>query len=153
MVNKRGKQRIILLEDDFLYESYLRDKILNSIRGVIVEEVETESLFVEKLKGYQKSPPSLIIMDTMLPWDLPGPTNKEAPKEISEDGVRKAGFRCLQRLQAHKKTESIPVIICSVLPKDELSEEISTLKKQAIFVSKSDVDEILDAAKELLGKK
>ena len=99
-----------------------------------VKRVVTELEFRNRFEEIATDNPSLILMDIMLRW-----TNKhnlvEPPKDVEERGFYRAGLRCEKMLANDDRTNRIPIIIYSVLGKEDLEDEYQP-RPQVKYVDK-----------------
>lgn len=130
------KRRIIVVEDDFLFEEYITQKITRVLGDVSIQTITTEVQFLNALPEIVVTPPDAIIMDCMLPWENPTPNPEPRPKDVEKEGVTRAGIRCLMLLKKHNI--SVKTMLFSALPEEELEDELSRLPGNVKFQSKND---------------
>lgn len=123
------KKRILLVEDDQslqeLYEINLKDKEYEVIKASNGQEALAKAV---------DEKPDLILLDIMLP-------------EID-------GFSVLDILKKTPKTQSIPIIILTVLSDRETREKCQSYEIEDFFVkSESTIPQILERIKEILKEK
>lgn len=120
------KMRILIVEDDKLQFETIRKAISVSpyLGGAKVERIVTELEFREKFENIAAHNPTAILMDVMLKW-----TTKNhwvaPPQEVDEQGFFRAGLRCERLLAQDERTREIPVIIYSVLGKEDLEDDFT----------------------------
>ncbi len=117
--------KILIVEDDHLQSEWLESEIKEEFNGVNVSIIETELEFKTKVAQIVLERPNLILMDIMLRWTNPSVEMSRPPEEIELAGIYDAGFRCHELLSMHNLEKDIPVILYSVLDKEDLN---STLK-------------------------
>lgn len=124
------KKYILIVEDDNLQFDAIQKSISQSeyLAGSEIERVITELEFREKFEEIAARNPTVILMDIMLKWTS---KNKwvEPPPEVKEHGFFRAGLRCEKMLAADKRTQNIPVIIYSVIDREELEADFSPRSK------------------------
>jgi len=116
---------IVLVEDDPTPAKNLHKKLSDEFSRGQVKRIRTEREFRSHLDEFSGKPPDVIVLDVMLPW-----TDTEnlvpAPKDVYEEGVYRAGFRCI-KLLADKITTRIPCIVYTVLARSALDKEFNAL--------------------------
>lgn len=140
--------KILLVEDDYLYEEFVTQKIREVRRNTTIQVIVTESDFRNSLDDIVNHPPDAIIMDCMLPWENPKPNPSDRPQEVEQEGVTRAGIRCIGLLR--DKGVSVETILFSALPEEELKDEINALPRSVTFQSKN--TDILPFLKKVLSE-
>src|SRR5580658_739117 len=130
---------IVLLEDDPDWESQARAALEWAFAETLqLELIETESQFVEELENgaFVRRPPDLFVIDVMLPWDIPGPRMRPAPKGVSEDGFYRAGVRCQRRLAEISGLAQVPVVFWTIVAQDDIFRDILKWPPNVIYLLK-----------------
>lgn len=128
---------ILVVEDDHLQLRWVVSELQQEFPNAEINEIRTEYEFNTKLTKIAKSQPDIILMDIMLPWTEPSPEMPEAPYEVEEQGFYRAGFRCQKLLNENEKTRDIPILLYTVLSKDDLKTEIDSLSPNVMHLQKS----------------
>ena len=148
--------KIFIVEDDHLQYSWVKDKIEqdHALQGkVTIERISTESEFHERFEEIAANLPALIILDVMLRWRNPGPKVIPMPSEVKEGGFYRAGLRCESMLANDQRTNQIPVIIYTILSKEDLGNEIPK-RINVTFLSKdSDLQPFIHAVRKVILEK
>jgi len=130
--------KVLIVEDDYLYALSLKVQFEHEFREVEIFLIKSEKQFREDLKAIEEFAPDLIILDVMLRWMNAPHNTSSIPKDVEEMGSYRAGFRCLKSLSESHVFKDTPIIIHSVLGKDELQGELSNLPMN-VFVSEKDI--------------
>lgn len=131
---------ILIVEDDILQADAIEDSLRQNFNQVEVKRISSESEFREKLSSLKTKSLDVILLDVMLRWAEPTPEMKEPPLEVEQQGFYRGGMRCLNLLLASPETRSIPVIVYSVLGRDDVNSEIDQVPPHVLFLQK-DSDE------------
>lgn len=115
---------ILIVEDDKLQFETISNSILENraLYKLEIKRIVTELEFRERFEEIATDKPAAILMDVMLRWTT---KNRlvEPPKEVEENGFYRAGLRCEKMLAADSRTKNIPIMIYSVLGKDDLEDD------------------------------
>jgi CheY-like chemotaxis protein len=116
----------LIVEDDKRQFSYIKNGIKQGryFSESRIERIATEWEFIEKFESIAREKPDVILLDVMLRWTDPGPDMTLPPADIAEEGFFRAGARCEQRLAVDPRTRDIPVIVYSILEKEDFEDEI-----------------------------
>lgn len=135
---------ILVVEDDHLQEGPLVDEINDAFPGSRVKSIYTEREFREELTGLHSEAPDLVIMDVMLRWADPRPNSPDPPEEVVRDGFYRAGLRCAELIAGDDELRTIPVILYTILEKDDLEREGNRLPANVTYIRKSaDLDALM----------
>lgn len=135
---------IVVVEDDHLQEGPLIDQINDTFPCGRVKSIYTEHEFREQLTELHREIPDLVIMDVMLRWADPRPGNADPPEEVAREGFYRAGLRCAELIAADDKLRAVPVILYTILEKDDLERQGKPLPANVTYVRKStDLDVLL----------
>lgn len=117
---------ILIVEDDRLQYNFIKNALgsAEAFPQARLERIVTESEFQKKFEAIATDKPDVIIMDIMLRWTDPAPDMELPPPDIATQGFFRAGVRCEKMLAEDERTKDIPVIIYSVLEKEDLEGEI-----------------------------
>lgn len=131
---------ILIVEDDILQAEALEDSLRRNFNQVEINKIGSESELREKLGLLKNESLDLILLDVMLRWAEPTPEIKEPPLEVEQQGFYRGGMRCLKLLLESPEMRTIPVIVYSVLGRDDVEEEIDQAPPHVLFLQK-DSDE------------
>ena len=135
---------ILVVEDDHLQEGPLVDEINDAFPDGRVRSIYTEREFREELTGLHREAPDLVIMDVMLRWADPRPNSPDPPEEVACDGFYRAGLRCAELIAGDDELRTIPVILYTILEKDDLEREGKRLPANVTYIRKSaDLDALM----------
>ena len=112
------KLKILLVEDDYIQRSNVREAIENAIDA----DVETKSTEWEFQRDFEKiadAPPQVAVLDVMLRWADPDANMPLPPEEVTKN-PEQAGLRCANRLLDDERTRGVKVILYSVLAEEDL---------------------------------
>jgi CheY-like chemotaxis protein len=140
---------ILVVEDDHLQQGPLVDEISDAFPNSRVKSIYTEHEFRKQLTTLRTEVPDLVIMDVMLRWADPGPNNTEPPQEVVRESFYRAGLRCAEMIAADDALRAVPVILYTILEKDDLERQGKPLPPNVIYVRKStDLDVLLRKVRE-----
>jgi CheY-like chemotaxis protein len=135
--------RIILVEDDNWQSQWIFSHLKKSLK-TIPEQIFTEHEFQRNFESYKENRPDVVIMDVMLPWTEADEDMEPRPPNVIEEGAYRAGFRCRELLASDEKTKNIPVILYTVLDKNDLESELEGLPENVVFLLKdSDAEPLI----------
>ena len=139
--------RILVVEDNEQQGEWLRLKLQELYKFMVVQHVRTESEFHALVQDFRANPPALAIIDMMLRWSDPAPDIPKPPPEVNDDG-RRAGLRCIQMLRADPTSAMVPIIISTVM--EDIDFEDGELPDDVPLVTKSDSDHLFQRIREAL---
>jgi len=144
--------KIVIVEDDYLQAEGVREALDAAFPGAKIDRIATELEFSDRLDELRGEIPDVVVMDVMLRWTDPEPEMRYPPDAIRRAGPSRPGFRCRKLLQQHERTRNIPVILYTVLSRDDLDRDLKMLGSDAVeFVAKdSDFTELIQRIRELL---
>lgn len=128
---------ILIVEDDHLYADWLQSVLEKHFRGAEFRRIGTESEFRNGIGEIAAHPPDIVILDIMLRWTRPSPNMPPMPSEIDEEGFYRAGFRCERLLREHEATKNTPVILYTVLEKNDLKKDLVHQTSNVVHLGKS----------------
>lgn len=142
---------ILIIEDDKLQFETLSKSILENraLSKYEIKRIITELEFRERFEEIASDNPAAIVMDIMLRWTT---KNRlvEPPKEIEDEGFYRAGLRCEKLLASDERTKNIPIIIYTVLGKEDLEQEYEP-RPQVKYVDKDfnswEIEKVIRGAK------
>src|SRR5208283_1575579 len=108
--------RVLLVEDDHVQRNYVRQALEDGLRAS-VETKTCEWEFRRDFEVVASCPPDAAVLDVMLRWASPSSERAEPPEESTP---YHAGLRCARRLKEDPRTESVKVVLYSVLPKEDI---------------------------------
>ncbi len=143
--------RILLVEDDYLEAGQIRDLLTEHYLNVDLIDVSTEVGFIEVLPALEESPPDLVIMDVMIPWQGRS-ASLVAPPEEEPRSALNAGIRLLAKLQESHRLKSVPVIIHSARAWHDVESDLATMPDHVMFVHKGSAPlELMVVLRALMG--
>ena len=128
---------ILVVEDDHLQEGPLVEQLDDSFPDCRIDIVCTERDFRDRLSGLRNAAPDLVVMDTMLRWADPKPDSAEPPDEVVEEGFYRAGLRCVDLMAGDDKLKDVPVILYTILEKEDLERQGKRLPANITYMRKS----------------
>lgn len=131
---------VLIVEDDRPQAEAIHEMLARSFMDVEVSKIITESEFRDKFGSLKLDSFDLILLDVMLKWAEPSLNMRKPPPEIEREGFYRGGVRCLKMLLASPEMQSIPIIIYSVLGRDDLRVELQKVPAHVLFLQK-DFDE------------
>ena len=135
--------KVLIVEDDHLYAHHLKLLFEDVFREVEIFLITSEKQFREDFKAIEDFTPDLVILDVMLRWMTPPLNMSSIPRDGSATGFYRAGFRCLKLLIQSQVLKDTPVIIHSVLEKDEFQEELGNLPMNVFASDKHQLNDSL----------
>ena len=127
--------KIRLIEDDHIQAEVICGDLDREFKTEVAL-IRTENEFRNCLSVLEKDPPDVFIIDVMLRWEDPKPNFEMPPEEVREGGFYRAGLRCAKLLSGNRQMANIPVILYSVLEKEDLEHELGTLPPNITFLTK-----------------
>ncbi len=115
--------KIMVVEDDYLQADWIQQKLELEIPGSKVKTISTECQFRDYFNIIISDPPDVIVMDVMMRWTDPDPEMRPAPHEVVQGLFFRAGLRCIKLLAEDQRTNKIPVILYTILGKNDLEDE------------------------------
>ena len=128
--------KIILVEDDHMQSTPLIRIIKQRIPDAKILLFETELAFKNFLSSNTDRKPNVFIIDIMLRWTDPSPDMVKMPPEVTSGGIYLAGFRCQEAIYNIVELKNVPIILITMLDKEDLKNEIRNLPKNVTFFSK-----------------
>jgi CheY-like chemotaxis protein len=112
---------ILIVEDDEPQFNLVKSGLerIRALSADRIERIATELEFQKKFDELAENKPDVIIMDVMLRWTNP---MREMPP--SPGDMDRAGIRCEKMLANNNKTKDIPVILYTVLSRDDLKDDL-----------------------------
>lgn len=125
---------IVLIEDDEIQAASIVRQIKKAFPEQSVRLLTTEHAFREAFDDLAADPPSIFVIDVMLRWTTPAPKMPDRPEEVRREGTNRAGFRCKTIIEADSRTRHVPVVLYTVLGKDDLRGELDEIRD--VYVQK-----------------
>ena len=139
--------RLVLVEDDPLQEESIQET-LESELDAEVTCIQTERDFMLRLHDLVVLPPDAVIMDVMMRWTDPEPGMAPAPSEVTDV---MGGVRCLRALRQHPATAGVPVVLYTVLEKQDLEGYGLDDEDAVTWQRKGDPQALVDEIKRVTG--
>jgi CheY-like chemotaxis protein len=133
----------MIVEDDHFQADFLEGSLKRNFEEIEVDRITTENEFRARFAEIERAPPDLVTLDIMLRWADPEPGMREPPKQVLSDGFYRAGLRCLRSLLESQQTRKVPVIIYSVLNREDLTTEIKEAPPNVLYLQKDSDDQQL----------
>jgi predicted nucleotide-binding protein len=93
------------------------EDIIEELRGAFsaieIEVISCEFDFREALPSFSANPPTVFIVDIMLPWATPRSPMPSRP--VDADTSYRAGLRCIAALLSRPETSAVPILVHSAL--------------------------------------
>ncbi len=153
---------IVLIEDSERYIAellLLMEKDLH-IKAEQVRVLRTETEFHTLLPKLEVETPGLFIIDIMLPYKAFGESDAAVPAEIKARAKMhrfyRAGIRCANAILGNKVLSQVPVILHSILEKEDIDsdKEYPIPSAPTVTVCKKEANGhgIIQAAEQVLGR-
>ena len=128
---------ILLVEDDYDQAESLESALSAHFAESTITKINTECEFNEKLGELEQNTPDIAVIDVMLRWTDPSPNMRDVPNEVKEGGHFEAGLRCERHLRELAETANVPVILYTVLRKEDMTDALKlTNPKITVFLDK-----------------
>ena len=114
--------RIVVVEDDYLQAESIQSWLREAWPHIEIDWLETEQEFRDQLASQSAHPPDAFIVDAMLRWSDPSPEIDTPPADVGKEGFVRAGFRCVELLQMTNGTSQVPIVVYSILEKEEIED-------------------------------
>lgn len=130
--------RICLLEDDRLHATATTDELRRGHSSIQVDVIATELEFRRRFGEIAASSPDAFIIDMMVPWTTPTADQRDwKPPSDLAGGMYRAGLRCVDLIEKNTRTRGRPIVVWSVLSRDDLGSVANQLPTNVLFRSKS----------------
>jgi CheY-like chemotaxis protein len=144
---------IVVVEDDHLQEAPILEDFEEAFPGAKIETICTESEFRDRLPHFRSDRPDILVIDVMLRWSDPQPNSPRPPQDVAEEGYYRAGLRCAQLVSQDQELRSIPVVLYTILERDEIRREGHPLGDNVFYVRKGvDVDSLIRLVQRLVSR-
>jgi CheY-like chemotaxis protein len=141
---------ILVVEDDHLQYESISDDLKHAFRRVRIQSIRTEYEFRAFFATEGLELPGLVVLDMMLRWADPSENMPEPLQDVIVGGYYRAGLRCEKFLASREQTSNIPVIIYTVLERDDLKEDLLGLRSNVRYLRKeSDSAALITLIREL----
>jgi CheY-like chemotaxis protein len=127
----------VVVEDDHLQEEPLAEHLRSAFDGARVQTLSTEEEFRTRLPALRADIPDLVVMDVMLRWSDPRPDTPEPPEDVLAGGYYRAGLRCAQLMLDDPQLRHVPVVLYTILERNDLERDDQTLPPNATYVGKN----------------
>lgn len=128
--------RILVVEDDVLQAESIMHALKHSFGDVHVNLVCTVSEFRDQFLVLRDEPPDLVVVDLMLALaSLDDLSLESLASNADDDRLHEGGLACLKMLLDDAKTQHIPVIIYTVLDRQDVP-ETPHLPRHVLFLRK-----------------
>jgi predicted nucleotide-binding protein len=128
-----NKLRILLVEDTSSMLAEAEHQLRGAFSELQLEVITCESDFRDALPRIVADPPSLFIIDMILRWTTPRVPMPARPSDAMTPF--RAGARCIRSLLDKPETDTVPILIHSVLEPAEIT-ELSGLPDHVMYVRK-----------------
>ena len=120
--------RILVLEDDPLYEKSLRQQLEEGIPNVEIRVLHTESEFYNWTDDPASRPPDVFVLDVMVRWTDSAEEMPAPPLVVRQARFFEAGLRCEERLRNRPRMAAIPVVLFTVLDRSDLENRMRAIQ-------------------------
>ena len=134
---------IVVVEDDHLQEGPLEEYLIDRFPGSQVETIRFESDFRDRLEHYREARPDLVIMDVMLKWARSREDAPAEPPDVAEGQYFRAGMRCTRLMAADENLRDVPVIVYTILERQDLERDDPDWLSTCDYVRKSSDLEVI----------
>ena len=142
---------IVIVEDDHLQEGPLEEYLASAVPGADIEALCTEREFRTRLPALRERIPDVVVMDVMLRWTFPAPDAVAPPGDVAAGGYYRAGLRCARLLADDPRLAGVPVILYTILERNDLQRDGETLPANSTYVGKhTDLDVLSRKVRDLL---
>lgn len=119
--------KILLLEDDGDQAEEIKLALEGAFRATDVDVVDCEAAFRERFASIAAAPPDLFIVDVMLRWSTQGRQLFYASPRETTERFEHAGPRCAALLLSDSRTSQVPVLLYSVLDRQDYASLLGNL--------------------------
>jgi hypothetical protein len=133
----------VVVEDDHLQEGPLADHLTGMFPDAFVETLTTEEQFRAHLPRMRAAVPDLVLMDVMLRWASPRPEMPIPPEDVVAGGYYRAGLRCARLMLGESGLQQVPVVLYTILERNDLERDGQTLPPNATYVGKNSEPDVL----------
>jgi DNA-binding NarL/FixJ family response regulator len=128
---------IWIVEDSALSAETLREAVSASFPTARIAVIGTESEFRQHLSRVSDHSVDIVVLDVMLRWARARPDAPPPPPEYGPRSRFRAGFRCAELLADNRWTVDVPVIVWTVLGREDIRPDLATMGNPIAFVLKS----------------
>jgi len=128
---------IVIAEDDHLQDGPLQELLREHFPTARIEVVLTERDFRDRLAGYRRDPPSIVVMDVMMRWASPRQGDPPPPSDVLAGGYRRAGIRCVGLMRRTPALRDVPVVYYTILERSDLERDADAFPDNVFLVRKS----------------
>lgn len=141
--------KIVIVEDDPLQMEWLDGEIRKYFPKAVIERINTEHEFQSHLSDFVKNPPSIFVIDMLLRWTNPSRNMPPQTEEVEKGGFFRAGLRCAQKLVNRDNTKKVPIIIYTVLEKDEIALDLKEIQSARYLRKDGAADKLIKEIRSL----
>jgi CheY-like chemotaxis protein len=120
--------QVLIVEDDHIWADWIQKALEKEFSELQLEinRISTEQEFRGWLKTLATPAPDVISMDMMLRWTDPTPEveQESIPDDVKQGKFYRAGLRCTKLLAQDPKTRNVPVVLYTILERDDLEGEL-----------------------------
>lgn len=146
---------ILIIDDDPDQFKYINRELLKESSFPIekIERITTELEFRERYEEIAENNPDIIIVDIMIRWTNLSRHMTPPPKEIEEDGFYRAGLRIINMLNEDARTRTIPIIVYSILNKEDIEKDIKDFSQVRYLFKDFDMRKMIKRIQTRVGHK
>jgi DNA-binding NarL/FixJ family response regulator len=133
----------VVVEDDHLQEGPIADSLAGMFPDAVVDAFATEEQFRDHLPQMRETVPDLVVMDVMLRWAFPRPGLPAPPDDVVAGGYYRAGLRCARMMLGDGRLRRVPVVLYTILERNDLERDGQTLPANASYVGKNSEPDVL----------
>jgi hypothetical protein len=133
----------VVVEDDHLQEGPIADNLAGLYPDTTVEAFATEEQFRAHLPRMREAVPDLVVRDVMLRWAYPRPGLAAPPDDVVAGGYYRAGLRCARLMLDDERLRRVPVVLYTILERNDLERDGQTLPSNATYVGKNSEPDVL----------
>ncbi len=143
---------ILIVEDQENQYEFIEKSIKEegAFRELSISRIVTEYDFRENFERIASLKPDVIVMDVMLRWTDPMRSMPIPPQEVKEQGKFRAGIRCIRMLASDHRTRDIPLIIYSILEKEDLISDIKEFSHARYVLKDFSASRLVSAIRSLV---
>ena len=127
----------VVVEDDHLQEERIVDHLRATFDGARIHALSTEEEFRAHLPAMRADVPDLMLVDVMLRWTDPRPGIPLPPDDVLSGGYYRAGQRCAQLLLDDPVLRAVPVVLYTILERNDLERDGQRLPANTSYLGKS----------------
>lgn len=137
--------KILLVEDNHAYGDLLNEELKQAFGSA--EWLKSESDFRFAWTSILDKPPSIAIIDVMLKWDIP--RREKRPRAADAPDMYRAGIRCARMLKNDPRTHNVPIVLYSVVDREDLESDLAELHENVTYLPKSSPERLISIVRQL----